>query len=122
MGAAAELTELDVDVAGGRLHVARWGDGPNVVLAAHGITANSRSFGEVADALASLRGDVSLVAPDLRGRGRSGTLPAPYGMTAHVDDCIAVLDALGAEGPVVAVGHSMGGWVASLLAVRHPDR
>src|SRR5688500_7391893 len=98
MGAAPRLNELDVEVAGGTLHVATWGDGPQIVLAAHGITANSRSFGAVAAALGQLRDDVTLVAPDLRGRGRSGSLPGPYGITAHVDDCVRVLDAVGATG------------------------
>nr|WP_234439792.1 alpha/beta hydrolase [Streptomyces bicolor] len=34
------------------------------------------------------------------------------------DDLAALLDSLGA-GPVIAVGHSMGGQVVNLLAVRH---
>ena len=63
---------LDVPVAGGTLAAYRWpGEGP-VVIAAHGITSNHRSWGVVAQALG---GDVQLVAPDLRGRGRSNELP-----------------------------------------------
>jgi pimeloyl-ACP methyl ester carboxylesterase len=42
-------------------------------------------------------------------------------MAAHAADCVAVLDALGIERAIV-VGHSMGGFVASVLAHRYPSR
>src|SRR5689334_18306768 len=106
---------FDVPVAGGTLAAYRWeGDGP-VVLAAHGITSNHRSWGLVA---AALDGAATLVAPDLRGRGRSNALPGPYGIATHADDLAAVLEATGADDAVVA-GHSMGGFVALAFAERH---
>jgi len=109
---------IDVPVEGGTLAAYRWsGDGP-LVLAAHGITSNHRSWGLVAEALG---GEATLVAPDLRGRGRSNELPGPYTVARHADDCAALLDHLGAADAVVA-GHSMGGFVATALATRHPDR
>jgi len=109
---------LDVPVDGGTLAAYRWpGDGP-VVVAAHGITSNHRSWGVVAAALA---GELTLVAPDLRGRGRSNALPEPYGMDRHADDVAAVLDHLGTDAAVVA-GHSMGGFVATAFAERHRAR
>jgi pimeloyl-ACP methyl ester carboxylesterase len=61
-----------------------------------------------------------VLAPDLRGRGRSNGLPGPYGMAAHADDVAAVARAL-AGGPAVVVGHSMGGFVSLVLTHRHPD-
>jgi pimeloyl-ACP methyl ester carboxylesterase len=109
---------VDVPVAGGNLRAAVWGDGGPVVLAAHGITASSVSWRAVAERLA---GRVRLVAPDLRGRGHSAALPGPYGMSVHASDMVAVLDFLDAESAVVA-GHSMGGYVAVVLAGRHPQR
>jgi pimeloyl-ACP methyl ester carboxylesterase len=113
-----EPERVDVPVAGGTLAAWRWpGEGP-VALAAHGITSNHRSWGMVA---AALGGEVTLVAPDLRGRGRSNGLPAPYGMAAHAEDLAALLDHLGGERAVVA-GHSMGGFVATMFARRHPAR
>ncbi len=114
----SEPERFDVPVAGGDLAVYRWpGDGP-VVLAAHGITSNHRSWALVA---AALEGAATLVAPDLRGRGRSNELPGPYEIAQHADDLAAVLDDTGAERAVVA-GHSMGGFVATAFAERHPDR
>ena len=109
---------IDVPVEGGTLAAYRWsGDGP-LVLAAHGITSNHRSWGLVAEALG---GEATLDAPDLRGRGRSNELPGPYTVARHADDCAALLDHLGAADAVVT-GHSMGGFVATALATRHPDR
>lgn len=109
-----------VAVAGGDLLVARWDAGPDapIVLAPHGITASHRSWPHVAAALA---GEITLVAPDLRGRGGSAGLPGPYGMGAHADDLVAILDHLGVERAVIA-GHSMGAYVATTTAVLHPDR
>jgi pimeloyl-ACP methyl ester carboxylesterase len=116
--ALAPYSSFDVPVSGGSLHVGRWGDGDRVVVAAHGITGNHRSWQGVARALGP---DVSLVAPDLRGRGLSAKLPGPFGMRAHADDLIAVLDHLGLERSVLA-GHSMGAYVATTAATTHPRR
>jgi pimeloyl-ACP methyl ester carboxylesterase len=41
-------------------------------------------------------------------------------MLPHVDDLIALLERLGAE-PAHLVGHSWGGFVSLLAAIRHPD-
>lgn len=106
-----------IPVAGGELTAAVWGSGDPVVLAVHGITASHRAWGLVA---AKMTGG-TLVAPDLRGRGASADLPGPCGMTAHADDCAAVLDAMDVHDAVV-VGHSMGGFVAAVLAHRYPAR
>lgn len=108
-----------VPVAGGDLAGGQWhadADGMPLV-GIHGITANHLSWSLVADALPGVR----VVAPDLRGRGRSGELPGPYGMAGHADDVARMMDELGIERAVVA-GHSMGGFVAVWLAARHPDR
>ena len=109
-----------VPVAGGDLLVARWSTDPSapVVIAPHGITASHTSWPHVAEALAD---DVTLVAPDLRGRGASASLPGPYGMAAHADDLVAIMDHLGLDRATVA-GHSMGAFVATVAAVRHPNR
>jgi pimeloyl-ACP methyl ester carboxylesterase len=112
---------INVAVAGGELAAYRLGsersDAPTV-LAVHGITATSFAWLSCAAALAD---DVSLIAVDLRGRGDSGSLPGPFGLDAHVEDLVAVLDTLALERPVV-LGHSMGAYIAARLGVRHPDR
>jgi pimeloyl-ACP methyl ester carboxylesterase len=114
----APYSSFDVPVSGGSLHVGRWGEGDRVVVAAHGITGNHRSWQAVARALGP---DVSLVAPDLRGRGLSAKLPEPFGMRAHADDLVAVLDHLDLDRAVL-VGHSMGAYVATVAAIRQRPR
>jgi len=116
---AAVYRSFDVPVDGGSLRVGQWGGGGPVVLAAHGITANHLSWVAVGEELE--RSGLRLLAPDLRGRGRSAELPGPFGAPAHAHDLLAVLDAAGEE-RAVAVGHSLGGFVVSVAAARYPDR
>lgn len=107
-------------VDGGMMAGGVWGqanqDAPTV-LAIHGVTASHLSWPFVATALERVR----VIAPDLRGRGRSRNLPGPYGIRRHAEDMAAVLDYFGVARAVV-VGHSMGGFVAVRLAEAHPDR
>lgn len=110
---------FDVPVSGGYLRVGRWSaEDPHAptVLAAHGVTANHRAWSVLAE-----HAPVNLIAPDLRGRGRSAGLTGPAGMSAHAADLRAVLDHLGIE-RVGLLGHSMGGFVAAAFAEAHPDR
>jgi lipase len=112
------MKEYDVPVDGGMLHVGEWGpaDGP-VVVAVHGITASHRAWVAVARALPEVR----LIAPDLRGRGRSNGLGAPFGMVRHAADLEAMMDAIGVVSAPI-VGHSMGGFVALLASQLYPKR
>lgn len=117
---SARYTTHDVEVRGGSLRVGSWqGDGAveRVVLAVHGITANHTSWQLVGAAVAP---GTLILAPDLRGRGRSGALPGPSGMSRHATDCLAVLQELAGGRCDVAVGHSMGGFVVASLAGEHP--
>ena len=105
-----------VPVRGGKLTVGEWGpSNGRAVLAVHGVTASHLTW----PLLASLLPDAHLIAPDLRGRGRSNELPGPWGMPQHADDLAAVLETLGVSSAVV-VGHSMGAFAALVFAHRHP--
>ncbi|SOD61930.1 Lysophospholipase, alpha-beta hydrolase superfamily [Streptomyces zhaozhouensis] len=76
---------------------------------------------------AALRGRVRAVYWDQRGHGRSapGRAQRERGEPLHIRqlgrDLRAVLDAAAPEGPVVLVGHSMGGMTVMSLVERHPD-
>jgi pimeloyl-ACP methyl ester carboxylesterase len=112
-------TPFSVEVRGGRLAGATWNDDAEglPLLAVHGITANHVSWQLAASALPGTR----VIAPDLRGRGRSAGLPGPFTLDDHADDLVRVLDGLGVERAAVA-GHSMGAFVVVRLAARYPDR
>jgi lipase len=118
-------TYLEVPVAGGALTVGRAGPAPEaggtVVLGLHGMTGSHMVFRTLARHLRDDPRPVSLLAPDLRGRGRSAQLPEPYGIAAHVADLIAVLDHAGVDRAIL-VGHSMGCNIAARFAADHPDR
>jgi lipase len=109
-----------VPVLGGDLAVFQYGDGSGEpVLLIHGVTSSNRAFQLFADALIA-RGKAPF-AVDLRGRGDSNSLPAPFGMKQHAQDMAAVIDHFGWNKPDV-IGHSMGGFVAAALVGLYADK
>jgi lipase len=101
------------------LHVYEWGDAdapPLVCL--HGVTAHGERFKQLAEERWARQFHV--VAPDLRGHGRSGWEP-PWTFETYVADIVETIDALGLEQPDW-VGHSFGGRLILELAARHPER
>src|SRR6476646_8808654 len=60
------------------------------------------------------------LAPANRGTGDSDAPPGPYDLSEMARDAIAVLDAEGIERAHV-VGASMGGVIAQIIGVRHPE-
>jgi lipase len=99
-----------------RLHLHEWGDPalPTVVCL-HGITAHGARFERLARERLSRRWHV--IAPDLRGHGRSGWEP-PWSLEQHLED---VLESVPAEARLW-VGHSFGGRLVLELAARSPER
>ncbi|UXY23032.1 alpha/beta hydrolase [Streptomyces cynarae] len=92
--------------------------GAPALLLVHGWGGDGREWSPHAEALA---GRFRVVVPDLRGHGRSPVPDQGNTPVEMADDLAALIDSLG-TGPVVAVGHSMGGQVVNLLAVRHAAR
>lgn len=111
------MREHRVDVGGGALAVTEFGpaEAP-AVLAIHGVTSSSRAW----LALARHLPDVRLIAPDLRGRGRSRELAASTGLRHHARDLARLVEVLGL-GSVPVVAHSMGAFVAVALADSSPN-
>jgi lipase len=102
-----------------RLHVHEWGDpaAPPVVCV-HGAAAHGERYKRLAEERWASRFHV--VAPDLRGHGRSAH-DAPWTLATHVDDLVETVDALGV-GQADWVGHSFGGRLVLELAAREPQR
>jgi len=101
-----------------RLHVHRFGppDAP-VVVCLHGVMGDGGRFRRLA---AEALGRRRVLAPDLRGHGRSGWEP-PWDLGTHLDDLRQTLDAEGV-GRADLVGFSFGGRLALELAAADPDR
>jgi lipase len=100
-----------------RLHVHEWGaaDAPPVVCV-HGVSAHGRRFRKLAEE--RLAGPFRVLAPDLRGHGRSEWEP-PWNLETHLDD---LLETFGELGSVPWVGHSFGARLLLELAAREPER
>lgn len=116
------LSEKTVTVGTHQVHyleggVSEGGDEPLVLL--HGIFAEKDHW---VDFARPLTGRYRVIAPDLPGFGESGRLPDQnYDYAAHTERLKALLDALGLR-RVHLAGNSMGGTIAALFAVSHPDR
>ena len=87
------------------------------VLAVHGVSAHGRRFVPMA---ATAFPNARVIAPDLRGHGRSpaGT---PATIERHVADLLAILNERHVESAVV-VGHSFGACLGLNLLASAPDR
>jgi len=85
------------------------GPEPAIVLL-HGLSANANEFCGLVDA--GLGKSHRVIAPDLRGRGKSGKPDSGYSMGQHAADVIALLDHLGLD-RVVMGGHSFGALLAA---------
>src|SRR4051794_33839674 len=100
-----------------RLHVHEWGDPAGApVICLHGVTGQGGRFAGLARALAGRR----VLAPDLRGHGRSGEEP-PWDTATHVADVLDTAAEL-RVGRSDWIGFSFGGRIAAALAVAAPAR
>jgi len=102
----------------GAIRVWEWPGDPPGALLMHGIGNYGRYWDFFADAIG---GRLRLVAPDARGHGESAKPSDGYAPQDFVGDAVAVMDATGLERAIV-VGHSMGGFHATALALAHPGR
>lgn len=81
----------------------------------HGFPLSRGAWGRQVDALKS---SYRVIAPDLRGLGESEARPGTNSMDRAADDIYVLLRQLN-TGPVVLIGHSMGGYVALAFAQKH---
>ena len=106
-----------------KLEFAEDGAGGRPFLLLHGFTGAKEDFTEWLRPLADAGWHA--VAPDNRGHGASEKPDdaAAYSFDALADDALALADQLWGDGSsFVLLGHSMGGMVAQVLALRAPER
>lgn len=111
------MTVHSVGVDGGQLAVEVFEGTSDPVLAIHGISSQRKLWLWLREEAP----DLTIVAPDLRGRAGSYDVTGPSSMAQHADDMVAVLDELALDAAHVC-GMSMGAFVAITLADRHRDR
>jgi lipase len=98
------------EIAG--LTCAEWNpSGCPAILCLHGLTSTSEVWSAFAASLPQAR----VIAPDLPGRGGSVDVPAAPGMAGHAAAVVRLADELALDDLVLA-GHSMGAFVAPLVA------
>jgi pimeloyl-ACP methyl ester carboxylesterase len=113
------LGSITLDVALGE---AASGSSAGRVLLVHGFTGGRGDFTDWLDEPLARDGwDVAV--PDLRGHGSSDKPAelAAYSLEIMADDLLGVADHLGWRS-FTLLGHSMGGMVAQVLALRAPER
>ena len=93
------------------------GTGMPLVLIA-GLASDSQSWGPVIPLLVR---QFRLILFDNRGSGRTDSPDRPFFLSEIGTDVLAVLDRLKIPSAHI-LGHSMGGYIAQLLALQHPKR
>ena len=106
-----------VTIEGMDVHYVVAGDGPPIVFL-HGLGASSITW---QDNIGPLAERFTVYAPDIPGHGDSVKLGVDYNTEAGIAFILGFLDAVGAPAAALA-GSSMGGLIALLTALRHPER
>jgi pimeloyl-ACP methyl ester carboxylesterase len=106
-----------VEVNGIKLYYETHGDGRPMVLL-HGGLGSGEMFGPILPALSASH---RVILVDLQGHGRTADVDRPLDIRTMADDIAALIDHLGLDRPDV-VGYSLGGGVAFMTAVRHPEK
>jgi len=114
----ADVREYSVETGALRLSVRDHPGGSPPILALHGLASNARWWDLVA---ARLSPRWRVIAPDLRGHGRSDRPETGYAFAEVVDDLRGLVEAAGLDRVIVA-GHSWGAAVALWLAAALPER
>jgi pimeloyl-ACP methyl ester carboxylesterase len=114
-------TQTYVDVGGYELFIACRGSGSPTVVFEAGLGGDSSAFSSIDDDVAVT---TTTCGYDRAGVGMSDHRPSDSPASAGdlADELDRLLTGAGIDGPIVLVGHSLGGAVEQLFADRHPDR
>jgi len=116
--ASMAMPGTSYDVGGRTLHLHCTGMGSPTVVLESGLGEMSANWARIAPAVS---GTTRVCAYDRAGQGWSDDADTPQDGRAVAHDLHALLTAAGETGPVVLVGHSIGGVYAMTYTARYPD-
>jgi pimeloyl-ACP methyl ester carboxylesterase len=114
---APARAEKEVRIYGQKIRYVEAGSGPTVILL-HGLGGNSANWTLNINALAA---KYRVVVPDQVGFGQSDKPLINYRVGTYVDFLDRLYSELKIERATL-VGNSMGGWIAALYTIAHPER
>lgn len=114
----AQAPNKEATVFGVKIRYLEVGSGPQTVVLLHGLGGSTVNWAFNIPALAQ---KYRVIVPDQVGFGTSDKPLINYRVGTYVDFLDKLLTGLNVERASL-VGNSMGGWVASLYALRHPAR
>jgi pimeloyl-ACP methyl ester carboxylesterase len=121
----ADADSLFAEVDGLEVHYKVDGEGVPALVLLHGFAASAFSWRKVAEPLGELGSVIAFDRPAFglteRPLPDEGNGQNPYSPEAQSDLTVALMDELGVD-KAVLVGHSAGGTIAALTALRHPER
>ena len=116
---ATAQQEHHVDLGTHSLHAVVSGSGSPVVVLESGLGLGLDTWDPVRERIADFS---TVIAYSRAGYGQSEPSEAPRTPVQIAGELAALLDGLGVEGPVVLVGHSLGGLYVRTFAARFPAR
>ncbi|WP_395729264.1 alpha/beta fold hydrolase [Nakamurella sp.] len=108
-----------IDVGDHGLFLSCTGSGEPTVILEPGLGGTSAAWGWIAPTVAA---HTRVCAYDRAGRGRSEPSPEPQNGDRIATDLHILLERAGVTGPLVMVGHSLGGLYVLDYAARHPQQ
>lgn len=89
-----------------------------VMICLHGMYGRAETW---SDFISHYADKYRVIAPDLRGHGRSSKPDGYYTFDEMGEDVVELMNRLGIKQAILA-GHSMGGGIAGYIASRYPDK
>ena len=112
-----------ITLNGVRVHYKQTGQGQPAMLLLHGFAASEFSWREAMQPLAKFGTVIAYDRPafGLTERPQKWTGENPYGSEFQADTVFAMMDAKNVQ-QAILIGNSAGGTIATLAALRHPER
>jgi N-formylmaleamate deformylase len=112
----AQWASAICETNGIKIHYTRTGGDKPPLILLHGLAADGLCWTHLARALER---EYDVIMPDARGHGKSSVPDYGYRYEDLANDVVGLIEALRLSAPI-AVGHSMGGMTATVVASRKP--